>query len=135
MPQTLRAGPERPKRTRSRVALPLTNSVKEAVIATDLDGRVVFWNGVAERLYGWKWHEALGRQSIELTVPPSARVPASKIMDRLRKGKTWSGEFNVCHRDGSRFVADVTVKPMKDERGNLIGMIGISRSKDAEPHV
>src|SRR3954462_7941729 len=129
MAESLRAAPGRQKGSRSTVALPLANSGEQAVIATDLEGRVVFWNAVAERLYGWKWQEAVGRQSVELTVPASGRSSASKIMDQLRKGKSWSGQFSVCRRDGSEFIANVTVKPMQDNKGNLVGMIGISQPK------
>src|SRR4051812_2132444 len=127
------AQPLEPTRSNShvpRVLLPFANSGDQAVIATDLEGRVVFWNAVAERMYGWKWQEALGRQTLQLNVPASARSSASKIMDQLREKKSWSGEFPVRHRDGTQFIAAVTVKPMEDEKGNLIGMIGISRPKD-----
>jgi two-component system, cell cycle sensor histidine kinase and response regulator CckA len=129
MVESLGAAPKRQKRSRSKVALPLANSVEQAVIATDLEGRVVFWNAAAERLYGWKWQEALGRQSVQLTVPASGRSTASKIMDQLRKGKSWSGKFSVCRRDGSEFIANVTVKPIQDNKGNLVGMIGRSQPK------
>jgi PAS domain S-box-containing protein len=115
------------KRKPPRVDLPLANSPDQAVIATDLTGKVVFWNLVAERMYGWKWHEAIGRAIAELVVPEPLHGDAAKIMAQLRKGKSWTGEFKLRRRDGTEFVATVTDEPMHDGKGNLIGIIGISR--------
>jgi PAS domain S-box-containing protein len=112
-----------------RVKLPFVNSVNEAVIATDISGHVVFWNAVAERVYGWKWHEAMGRPIAELLVPDSAQPMAEKIMDQLRKGKIWTGEIMLRRRDGTQLLAIVTDHPMRDEKGNLVGIIGISHPK------
>jgi PAS domain S-box-containing protein len=83
----------------------LLNSVSEAVIATDLSGKVLFWNAVAERLYGWTWEQAVGRQIEELLVTPNSRAAAAKIMKQLRQGKSWSGKFKVRRRDGTEFIA------------------------------
>ena len=121
------AGPRKSKRKPPRVNVPMPNSATEAVIATDLTGKVVFWNQAAERTYGWKWHEAIGRSVEDLLVPQSAQPDAAKIMDQLRRGKSWTGQFKVRRRDGSEFIATVTDKPMRDEKGNLVGIIGVSR--------
>jgi PAS domain S-box-containing protein len=106
--------------------------VDEAVIATDISGQVVFWNAVAEKIYGWKWHEAVGRPIAKLLVPDSAQPMAEKIMDQLRKGKTWTGEITLQRRDGTQVLAIVTDHPMHDEKGNLVGIIGISHPKVAD---
>src|SRR5438477_9356038 len=110
----------------SRVKLPHVNSPDKAVIATDLTGKIVFWNSAAEQVYGWKWQEVIGRSILDLVVPDSAQPDAAKIMNQLRKGKTWTGSFSLRRRDGSEFVGIVTDQPMRDRKGNLIGIIGIS---------
>jgi PAS domain S-box-containing protein len=102
-------------------ALPL------AVIATDPDGLVIFWNTAAERLYGWSTEEALGRPVIELT--PAAGAPTAQseeILERLAAGQSWSGQFTVRHRDGHNFVAWVTDVPVFDDDGELVAIVGIS---------
>jgi PAS domain S-box-containing protein len=102
----------------------LLDSVEEAVVATDLDGRVVYWNGFAEKLYGWSPDEALGRNVLELT---SASDPskAEHTMALLRQGGRWSGEFTGRRRDGSTFPGQVSDAPVY-EHGELVGIVGIS---------
>lgn len=123
----LRLDSKKSRRRPPRVDLPLANSADHAVIATDLNGKVVFWNLVAERMYGWKWQEAVGRAITELVVPEPLQGDAAKIMTQLRKGKSWTGEFKLRRRDGTEFVATITDEPMHDSQGNLVGIIGISR--------
>jgi PAS domain S-box-containing protein len=129
MTERLRAGHKRAKLSPPSVALPLTNSAHHAVIATDLKGKVVFWNAVAERIYGWNWQEALGQPITELVVPKVAEPLAEKVMQQLRKGTSWTGEIMVRRRDGTEFVAKVTDHPLQDNRGNLVGIIGVSQPK------
>ena len=99
-----------------------------AIIATDLDGRVVFWNRAAEELYGWSADEVQGRDILELNVNPEALEHAERILSELRAGGSWTGEFDVRHRDGRRFPALVTNAPYLDRSGALVGIIGVSVS-------
>jgi PAS domain S-box-containing protein len=119
----------RKRKTPPRVDLPIPNSVDQAVIATDLTGKVVFWNLVAEKLYGWRWHEALGRPIDELVVPQGQQPESDRIMDQLRQGRSWTGRFRVRRRDGTEFTAEVTDQPMLDSNGIVVGIIGISRAE------
>jgi diguanylate cyclase (GGDEF)-like protein/PAS domain S-box-containing protein len=104
----------------------LLASVEQAVIATDLNGKIIYWNPFAEKLYGWSAAEAMGRNIIDVTPSEATQEQALEIMDRLRVGHSWSGEFMVRHRDGTSFPIHVTDSPIRDERGQLIGIIGIS---------
>ena len=130
MPSALRVEQRSAGRTTARLAMPARNLTDRAVIATDLSGKIVFWNRMAEEIYGWKWQEVMGRQITELVVPSSAQAEASTIMDQLRSGKSWSGEFKLQRRDGTEFVGRVTDHPMPDVNGNLIGIIGVSEPND-----
>ncbi|HVK53457.1 MAG TPA: PAS domain S-box protein [Burkholderiales bacterium] len=104
----------------------LLASVEQAVIATDLNGKIIYWNPFAERLYGWPAAEAVGRNIIDVTPSEATQEQALEIMTRLRAGHSWSGEFMVRRRDGTSFPMHVTDSPIRDERGQLIGIIGIS---------
>ncbi|HEX8566638.1 MAG TPA: PAS domain S-box protein [Pyrinomonadaceae bacterium] len=104
----------------------LLDAVEQSVIATDLNGVVLFWNRFAEKLFGWTAEEALGRNIMELTTPKVLAAQAEDIMSRLRRGKSWSGEFNVQRRDGTTFPAQVFNSPINDDNGTLIGIVGIS---------
>lgn len=99
---------------------------KRAVIATDADGVVIYWGAGAEQLYGWTGDEALGRDVMELTPTEISRSDAEAIMHSLTRGKSWSGEFPVRAKDGSRFLVEVTDIPVRDGAGRLIGIIGSS---------
>jgi PAS domain S-box-containing protein len=124
----------KPKRKRPRADIPVANSLDRAVIATDLAGKVLFWNAAAEKVYGWKWDEAVGRLITELIVPQPDQADAVQIMEQLRQGKSWAGKFRLRRRDGTEFVATVTDQPMRDSEGNLIGIIGISDSHSENDH-
>ncbi|HET6230701.1 MAG TPA: ATP-binding protein [Longimicrobiaceae bacterium] len=104
----------------------LLDAVEQAVVATDAQGRITFWNRHAERLYGWSAAEVLGRDVLDVTPGEFARGQAEEIMDRLRHGLRWSGEFPVRRRDGSTFPARVTDTPVMDESGALVGIVGVS---------
>jgi len=104
----------------------MLNAVEQSVIATDLDGIVIYWNHFAEKLYGWTAEEAIGRSIMELTTPDIMAEQANKIMSLLHQGKSWSGEFQVQRRDGKTFPAQVFNSPIEDKQGNLIGVVGVS---------
>jgi PAS domain S-box-containing protein len=104
----------------------LLDTVEQAVIATDLEGRIIYWNQHAERLYGWPAAEALGRSVMEVTPAETSTEQALKIMSRLAAGETWSGEFGVRRRDGSSFPAMVTDSPIHDDAGRVVGVVGVS---------
>ncbi|MCA1717538.1 MAG: PAS domain S-box protein [Actinobacteria bacterium] len=104
----------------------LLEQVKAAVIATDLEGAVIHWNDYAEKLYGWSREEALGRNVSELVVGPAEAEVADEIMERLRAGETWEGEFVVRRKDGSTFPAHVTDSLIYDSQGRAVGIVGVS---------
>lgn len=97
-----------------------------AVIATDTSGRILHWNDAAEELYGWKREEVLNLNIVDVTPATLSRPEAAHIMKILRSGESWSGTFEVTHRDGGRFLASVTDNPVFNTNGKLIGIIGIS---------
>jgi diguanylate cyclase (GGDEF)-like protein/PAS domain S-box-containing protein len=110
----------------------LLASVEQAVIATDLQGRILFWNPFAERLYGWPAADVLGRNVVDVTPADASQAQAAQIMAQLQKGESWSGEFMVRHRSGRAMPIHVTDSPLRDERQNLIGIIGISTDISAQ---
>lgn len=100
-------------------------SIGQAVIVTDLDGVVTYWNKVAEELYGWTAEEALGRKVEDLTVPNLAKEQAEEVMAALRKGTPWTGGFPAGRKDGTVFPALVTDASILRE-GEVIGIVGVS---------
>ncbi len=104
----------------------LLDAVEQSVIATDLEGNIIYWNSFAEKLYGWSAAEALSANIMDITPAGAVREQAAEILSTLKQGKSWSGEFLVKHRDGVEFPVLVTDSPIFNEEGNLIGIVGVS---------
>jgi PAS domain S-box-containing protein len=104
----------------------LLEAVEQAVIATDPYARILYWNRGAERLYGWRAEEVLGRNAGEVIVAPELMARGLEIMGLLREGKSWTGEFPVRRRDGTEIPVLVTDSPIRDIDGRLVGIIGVA---------
>jgi PAS domain S-box-containing protein len=104
----------------------LLDAVGQAIIATDLQGKIIYWNRAAKELYGWSTEEVMGRPIVEVTPSEELLERAEDIMSELRAGRSWSGEFVVRRKDGSIFPAMVTDSPVYDDQGTLVGIIGVS---------
>ncbi len=118
---------ERKAQAAQRFQAQLLGAVGEAVIATDLDGTVRYWNEAAEQLYGWSANEVLGRPITDVTFPTDMTGDADEVMAAVTADKTLSGQFSVQRRDGTTFTALVTNSPIWDEEsGDLSGIIGVS---------
>ncbi len=117
----------------------MLNSIGSAIIVTDPEGYVQYMNLAAEKLYGWEFDEVRGMNIIDVTPTEATKQQGKEIMDALVSGRTWSGEFGVKKRDGSRFIAHVTDTPVLDDNGNITGIIGISyditQRKSAEAEI
>jgi PAS domain S-box-containing protein len=104
----------------------VVRQVRNAVIAIDLEQRIVLWNSFAETLYQWKAEEALGRNIIELIVPDEGRRAAEAITESLKETGHWDDEFVVRAKDGRTFPVYVDVSAVRGTNGELIGFVGAS---------
>jgi len=104
----------------------LLNTVGQSVIATDINGIVIYWNNAAEKIYGWSAPETIGKNIVDLTPAHQSKEMAGEIMNELKKGNSWSGEFLVTRKDGTVFPAYVTDSPIYNNQGHVIGIIGVS---------
>ena len=118
------------ERTRSEAAIrfqaQLLNAVQQAVVATDPEGLVIFWNKFAENLYGWTAEEAVGGTIEELTPSPFLRDHGAEIVERGAAGESWTGEFLVQGKSGKSFPALLTTSPVLDEKGRVLGFVRVS---------
>jgi diguanylate cyclase (GGDEF)-like protein/PAS domain S-box-containing protein len=104
----------------------MLEAVGQAVITTAPDGTITYWNRAAEEIYGWDADEVLGKHVLDIIPSPDSLEHAEAIMTSLSEGKSWSGEFRVRRRDGTVFPAYVTNSPIRNEDGDMIGIVGIS---------
>ncbi|MHB8767140.1 MAG: PAS domain-containing sensor histidine kinase, partial [Deferrisomatales bacterium] len=117
----------------------LLDAVEQAVIATDPEGRIVYWNRYAETLYGWRAEEARGRTADELPVQGAAHCQTDELLTVLRQGESWTGELSARRRNGELFPALVACSPMRSPSGELEGVVSVTADitllKDAEEAV
>lgn len=97
-----------------------------AVIATDVNGRILHWNSAAEELYGWTSEEVLGLNIVDVTPALISQPEAAEVMKVLRSAESWAGTFKVRDKAGATFAVNVTDTPIMDRYGKLIGIIGVS---------
>jgi PAS domain S-box-containing protein len=96
-----------------------------AVIATDLEGRITYWNRHATTMYGWRAEEVVGRPITEVTPAEPMHELTEDIMERLRAGVPWGGQFTVKDRLGRQFEIFILDAPIIKD-GKVIGLVGFS---------
>jgi PAS domain S-box-containing protein len=105
----------------------ILDAVGEAVIATDLDGHVLYWNLAATTLYGWQAEDMLGSVATDVVGAAGTDREAVAAFNRLRRHGTWSGEFLVRHREGRVFPVHVTANLVRDKTGASVGAVAVCR--------
>ena len=99
----------------------------DAIISIDLDLRITSWNDGATRLYGYRAEEVLGQKMTPL-LPPAKRREDLDIIARIRAGeKVCSYETSRLRKDGREVPISLTVSPIYDEDGAIIGASKIGR--------
>ena len=99
----------------------------DAIIGKSMDGTVVSWNPGAERLFGYKAEEVIGRP-MAMLVPPELTGEFARIMKGLRHGKHIEHyETTRLHKDGHRVEISVTISPFRDRKGVVVGASAIAR--------
>ena len=104
----------------------LLDHVRNAVIATDPEGKIVYWNKYAQKLYQWTADEVMGESIFSVTVPASSDTLAHEIMESIASVGYWEGEFVVRRKDGSTFCAHVRNAVIADAEGRVRGYVGVS---------
>jgi len=117
---------KRRERAQARLAA-IVESSEDAIISKSLDGIVESWNAAAERMYGFSAREAVG-QSILMVIPPDRHGEEDEILARLRRGERIEHYDTVRRRkDGELIDVSLTVSPIRDEKGAVVGASKIAR--------
>jgi PAS domain S-box-containing protein len=105
----------------------IVESSDDAIISKTLDGTIRSWNAGAERIFGWSAHEAIG-QSIKLIIPPERLEEENQILARIRAGeRTDHFETIRRHKNGRNVHVSVTISPVRDREGRIVGASKIAR--------
>ena len=105
----------------------IVESSQDAIVSKTLEGVVRTWNGAAERLFGYTAEEAVGR-SITLIIPSDRLNEEKEILERLGRGELIEHYETVQQaKDGRLIDVSLTVSPMRDARGRIIGASKVAR--------
>jgi PAS domain S-box-containing protein len=112
---------------RARISA-IVDSTDDAIISKSLDGTVIAWNRGAERLFGYMSEEMIG-QSITRILPPDRLDEEDRILSRLSRGDRVDHYETVrIHRDGRPVDVSVTISPIRDTFGRIVGASKVARN-------
>lgn len=114
-----------------RLLAAIVESSDDAIISKTIDGVITSWNGGAERIFGYAADEMIG-QSITRLAVPGREDEMPQILARIRRGERVD-HFQTArrHKDGSIVLISLTVSPILDEEGRVIGASKVARDVTA----
>jgi PAS domain S-box-containing protein len=117
----------------------IVDSSEDAIIGKDLQGRITAWNRGAERIYGYTSEEMIGK-NISLLAPNDRPDEIPHILEKIRRGESVEHFDSVrVAKDGGRLDVSISVSPIREAGGRVIGASAIARDitaqKRAEEHL
>lgn len=105
----------------------LVRSSNDSITCTDLNRNITIWNPSAEKLYGYKKAEILGKK-IDLIIPPDKYKEISMLLKKSLKGEVVANyETERIRKDGKLLNVSITISPVKNDKNKLIGFSTITR--------
>ncbi|HXI84297.1 MAG TPA: MASE1 domain-containing protein [Verrucomicrobiae bacterium] len=105
----------------------IVESSDDAILGKNLSGIITSWNAAAEKLYGYIAEEAIGK-SVSILIPPGHRDEEPRILAKLGRGERIHRHEAVhITKDGRRIDVSVTISPVRDTAGKIIGGSRITR--------
>ena len=109
-----------------RLLAAIVESSDDAIIGKDLEGRIVSWNRGAERMLGYSAEEMIGH-TVDPLLAPDRHGEEVEVIEKVRRGEIAHYETQRIRKDGTPIHISLTVSPIRDERGQIIGASSISR--------
>src|SRR6185295_267509 len=111
----------------ARLLASIVETSEDANISKSLDGIIQSWNAGAERIFGYSADQAVGRH-ISLVIPPDRIAEEDHIIASLKAGRRVEHfETERLRSDGKRILVSLTISPIKDDAGNVVGASKIVR--------
>lgn len=105
----------------------IVESSDDAILSKDRDAVITSWNPAAERIYGYTAEEAIGKP-VAMLIPPDRTGEERRILDRILDGERVEHyETERMAKDGTRLVVSLTVSPLRDDDGEIVGASVIAR--------
>ena len=109
----------------------IVESSEDALLSKNLSGRILSWNRGAERVFGYQAEEAIG-QSIEMLIPPDRLQEEPRIIERMKRGERVEHFETVrVRKDGRRINVSLTISPLRDSEGRIVGASKVARDVTA----
>jgi protein-histidine pros-kinase len=105
----------------------VVDNAQDAVIVTTVDGEITYWNGGAERMFGWRANEVIGGDTSLLTVAEGHQMNRQALAQAVEGKPVPVFELVGVHRDGTRFPASVSVSPVCSGDGTVVAASAIVR--------
>gem|GEM_PF-635282 len=117
------------KRAEEKIAYQayLLENVNDAVIGSDENSLIRFWNQGAERILGWKAEEVLGRSGREILRSEFIDTDRETVLKILAEHGRWRGESILYRKDGSRVIMEVSSITLRDANGMITGYVSVNR--------
>ena len=106
----------------------LLQRVSDAIIATDNDNMIRMWNPAAEKIYGWKEEEAIGKTFREIVQPEYKYQSREEVYETIRTEGVWSGEIVHHRKDGEPLWFTSNIALVRDKHGNQDGMVSVNHN-------
>ena len=115
----------------SNLLASIVESSEDAILSKNLNGRILSWNRGAERVFGYLAEEAIG-QSIEMLIPPDRLQEEPRIIERMKRGERVEHFETVrVRKDGRRINVSLTISPLRDSEGRIVGASKVARDVTA----
>ncbi len=105
----------------------LMENVRDAIIATDSDHIINSWNAAAERLYGWRSEEVLGKSAKEILRTHRTTETLDDTFGQLESACSMVGEVQQKRKDGLEIDMEMTAIALKNRNGRVTGYVGVFR--------
>ncbi|HET6560683.1 MAG TPA: PAS domain S-box protein [Marmoricola sp.] len=116
-----------PDRGRLSALAAVVDGAQDAVVVTTLEGEITYWNGGAERMFGWRANEVIGGDTSLLTVPEGQKLNRHALAQVVDGKPVPVFELVCVHRDGTRFPGSLSVSPVCSGDGTVVAASAIVR--------
>ena len=105
----------------------LLENVNDAIVASDEKYALRVWNSAAERIYGWKAEEVLGKNGLEILQTRFSEADPAEMRRRIAAAGQYLGEATQLCQDGSRVPVEVASLTLRDSTGKITGYVSLNR--------
>jgi len=119
------------ERERNRLAKAIDQTT-ESIVITKACGAIIYTNPAFSKLTGYTKEEILGKNPRILKSGQQSAAYYSQLWATITSGQTWSGRLENCRKDGTVFIEEGSISPMRDETGSITHFVGVKRDVSLE---